>query len=174
MTTLPASTPRTTRPPRRAALLAACGFAALLAGCANLPGLKDPPRVNLVGLESLPGESMEFRLAVKLRVQNPNEQPIEYDGVSLQMDVGGREFASGVSPEKGAIPRYGDVVLTVPMTVSAWAVARQALSLAQGSALSVDYVMKGRLGSTSMPLVNAARFEQRGQVDLPTTFGASR
>jgi len=44
----------------------------MLAGCAML-GQPEPVRVNVVGIEPLPGESMELRMAIKLRIQNPNE-----------------------------------------------------------------------------------------------------
>src|SRR5262245_57595961 len=41
-----------------------------LGGCAALPS-SDPLNVTVAGIESLPGEGMELRLAVRLRVQNP-------------------------------------------------------------------------------------------------------
>ena len=40
--------------------------------CASLSG-SDPPRVSVAGIEALPGEGLELRFLVKLRVQNPNE-----------------------------------------------------------------------------------------------------
>ncbi|MBP8175788.1 MAG: Water stress and hypersensitive response domain-containing protein, partial [Sphaerotilus sp.] len=43
----------------------------MLAGCASL-AYREPVRINVVGLEPIPGEGMEMRFKVKLRVQNPN------------------------------------------------------------------------------------------------------
>ena len=40
---------------------------------------------------------MELRLNVKLRVQNPNDVPVEFNGVSLKMRVQGKTFGTGVS-----------------------------------------------------------------------------
>ena len=67
-------------------------------------------RVNVVGLAPLPGELMEVRLALKLRVQNPNEAAIDYNGVALDVELRGLSFASGVSDVQGTIPRYGEAV----------------------------------------------------------------
>ncbi len=85
-------------------------FAALLAlsGCASMSH-DDPPQVTVAGIEGLPGEGegMEVRMLVKLRVQNPNDAPIQYDGVYLKLDVLDKTFASGVSSEGGPARRQG-------------------------------------------------------------------
>ena len=95
----------------RAGLLLAC--AVLTGGCASLAH-RDPLNVTVAGIESLPGEGMELRLLVKLRVQNPNDAPVEYDGVAVDLDVQGRSFASGVSAETGVVPGFGEAVVSVP------------------------------------------------------------
>jgi LEA14-like dessication related protein len=104
---------RSYRPARPWLLLVAL----LLSACASMPS-HDPLQVSVAGIESIPGEGMELRLLVKLRVQNPNDTPIEFDGVSLSLDVMGRDFASGVSDQAGTVPRFGEAVLAVPVTVS--------------------------------------------------------
>ena len=77
----------------RLAVLFACSV--VFAGCATLQS--DPLQVTVAGIEPLQGEGMELRLMVKLRVQNPNDAPIDYRGVALTMDVQGKTLASGVS-----------------------------------------------------------------------------
>jgi LEA14-like dessication related protein len=79
---------------RRAALVGLAVSA--LAACAGL-GLREPVRVSLAGLEPLAGAGMEARFVARIRVQNPNEAPIAYDGLSVEVDLNGRSFASGVS-----------------------------------------------------------------------------
>jgi hypothetical protein len=150
---------------RRHLLLA---LAALpLAGCAVSP-FADPLRVQLAGLDSLPGEGLELRFLVRLRVQNPNSSDLAYDGVALDLDLRGQSFASGAAPLKGTVPRYGEAVLSVPVTVSGFAMARQALSLAResgqpGGITQVAYRLSGKLGGVG-PF--GARFEAEGVVDL--------
>ncbi len=135
----------------------------LLAGCASLTG-QDPLRVTLAGVESLPGQGMEVRMAVKLRVQNPNDAPVNFDGVAVTLELRGMDFASGVSDASGSVPRFGETVLVVPVTVSAFAVARQVISLASGDNPKFEFVARGKLSDGSF---GGARFESKGSFDLP-------
>ena len=48
------------------------------------------------------------------------------------MDVRGKSFAAGVSDARGSVPRFGEVVLAVPVTVSAFAAVRQVIGFAGG------------------------------------------
>lgn len=156
-------TARPPTPPRRR-LLTLAALPWLAAGCALSP-FGDPPRVALVGLDSLPGEGLELRFAARIRVQNPNATELGFEGVSLELDLRGQSFASGVAPLAGRVPAYGETVLTVPLTVSAFALARQLVSLArQGDRerAKVSYALRGKLGG----LVSGARFDSRGEIDL--------
>ena len=139
----------------------------LVAACAGLTH-EDPIRVQVVGVEPLQAEGLELRFAVKLRVQNPNETPIDYDGLSIELDVRGNSFATGVSDAKGTVPRYGEEVLTIPVSVSAFGAVRSALSFYQSSDKKLDYLLKGKIGGPSfMPV----RFEHKGELTLPTSSG---
>ena len=151
--------------PRRRWLLALPALA--LAGCALSP-LSDPPRVDLAGLDSLPGEGLELRFMLRLRVQNPNDAELAYDGVAVDLDLRGKRFASGVAPLRGQVPRYGEVVLNVPVTAGGFAIARQMLDLLRqgqaGAGLGkVSYALRGKLGGVGL---GGARFESSGEVDL--------
>ena len=138
----------------------------LTTGCAHSP-LRDPVKINLVGIEQLPGQGLELRLAVKLRVQNPNDAPINFDGIALDLDVRGAGFASGVSDVRGSVPRFGEAVLVVPVTVSAMSIVRQAINFASGDRSNVSYAMRGKLGGS---VFGGERFESSGQVDIPAAL----
>lgn len=99
---------------------------AALAACAGLPN-RDPLIVNVAGIEPLPGEGMELNLAIRLRVQNPNDAPVSFSGAAVSLDLNGRRLASGVTDSIGTVPRYGEVVITMPVTISAFDMARQVL-----------------------------------------------
>ena len=143
-------------------LLAALG-ALLLAACAALPG-RDPLRVELVGIEPIEGQGLELRLAVKLRVQNPNEEAVEYDGAALDLEVNGKSLAYGVSDQRGSVPRYGERVLVVPVSITALNVVRQALALADGTQReSVPFVLRGKLAGG---VFGAVRFSQEGSIGI--------
>ncbi|SAK54160.1 late embryogenesis abundant protein [Caballeronia temeraria] len=146
-------------------------FLAMLAlgGCAGFFN-RDAMRVSVAGIEPLEGQGLEMRFAVKLRVQNPNDAPLDFDGVALDLDLNGRAFASGVSDQRGTVPRYGETVLSVPVTVSAFSVARQAFGFASGDTVSkVSYTVRGKLAGGAF---GGARFTDSGYVDLPG-MGAS-
>jgi len=76
-------------------------------------------------------------------VQNPNEQPVDFDGVYIELDLRGSRFATGVSDEKGTVPRFGEAVVSVPVSVPVSAVVRQALSFAGGDRTRADYRLSG-------------------------------
>lgn len=145
--------------------LALVASSVAMAGCAALPG-GEPVRVNVVGLDPLPGELMEARMALKLRVQNPGDTAVDYDGVSVELDVRGKNFASGVSAERGSIPRFGEALISVPVSISALAVLRQVAEVAgMGSGSNrIEYALRGRLGGSGF---GGVRFASTGEVDLP-------
>jgi LEA14-like dessication related protein len=134
-----------------------------LAACASLQ-TKDPLQVTVAGIEPLQGEGLELRLEVKLRVQNPNDAPVDYDGVALEMLVQGKSFATGVADIAGRVPRFGESLIAVPVTISAFRMARQVMgAMKDGGISKIDYEMKGKLSSGFSP----RRFATRGSFDLP-------
>lgn len=150
------------RTPRRLALAAGLALAAA-AGCASL-GLREPVAVSVVGLEPLPGQGMEGRFLVRLRVQNPNDRPIDYDGIRLELDLRGQRLATGVSDERGTVPRFGEAILQVPVSVPVSALVRQALGLVAGDTARADYRLRGRLAGAGFGGVS---FESAGELTLP-------
>ncbi|MGE6993478.1 LEA type 2 family protein [Pseudomonas sp. NPDC047961] len=145
-------------------LLSVCLLALTLTACAAFFD-HDPLNVQVAGIQPLPGEGLELRMAVKLRVQNPNDRPLDYDGVALELEINGRNLASGVSDASGTIPRFGETVLSVPMTISAFSAARQALGLAEHIGMDeVPYVLRGKLAGGRT--FGTQRFVEKGTLDL--------
>lgn len=152
---------------RRLKLIVALVVALLaLEGCATLQG-RDPLQVTVAGIEPLQGQGLELRMLVKLRVQNPNDAPVDYNGVAVEMDVQGKTFATGVSDAGGTVPRFGDAIISVPVTVSAFRMARQAVDMIRrGGNGAITYEMKGKLNGS---MLNSMRFRTQGEFDLPAT-----
>jgi LEA14-like dessication related protein len=136
-----------------------------LSACASLPG-REPVQVSVADIQSLPGEGLEVRMRVKLRVQNPNDAPLEYEGVYVKLDVLDKTFATGVSDERGSIPRFGEAVIDVPVTISALRVGFHALSfILEGKAPEkVNYKLNGKLDG---PAFGSIRFQADGELALP-------
>lgn len=153
----------------------ACGawFAAValsVAGCAGMFGA-DAPRVSVAGIEPLAGQGFEMRFNLKLRIQNPNDTTISFDGVSLDLELNGQPFASGVSNQAGTVERFSETVITVPLTVPALAAVRQAFAVG-GAAQSgqIPYVLRGKLGGG---LTGTTRFANQGSLSLPALGAAA-
>jgi len=138
----------------------------ILGGCAGMSG-REPVQVSVAGIETLPGEGLEMRMMVKLRVQNPSETPVDFDGVFVKLDVLENTFATGVSDEKGSIPRFGESVISVPVTVSTLRVGLTTLGFLLGDkpAEKVRYKLSGKLAG---PSFGSTSFQADGELALPT------
>jgi LEA14-like dessication related protein len=136
----------------------------LSAGCASLQS-RDPLRVTVAGMTPLRGQGMELRVLLKLRVQNPNDQQIDYQGVALQMNVQGKTLASGVSDQGGTIPRFGEAVVSVPVTISVIRIIRQAWDMMKRREKKITYELNGKLASARF---GTRRFTTEGEFDLPS------
>ena len=146
---------------RRPALVRLGGLVGMaLTGCAGWMG-GEPLRVTLAAIEPLSGEGFEVRLGLKLRIQNPNERAIDYQGISVTLNLRGSTLASGVSPEAGSLPGFGEKVIEVPVTMSAVAMVRQVMGIVSDSNRALDYELKGRLGGYP--------FAASGKVDWPAS-----
>jgi len=130
---------------RRNALLAIPAFA--LAGCAGFAGM-EPVHVQVVDLQPIAGEPMELRLLCKLRVHNPNERDIAFNGVSVEVTLQGRAVAYGASNVAGLVPAFADTVVLVPVSLSAASLARTVIDLMMGNGgQRIEYALRGKLGS---------------------------
>ena len=155
----------------RGRTLLRCGAVAVIAvvmsGCAELAS-QTAPRVSLAGIESLPGEGLEMRFMLKLRVQNPGDADLRYDGIWAEVELRGQSLASGGAPVTGVVPRFGEAVVMLPVTASGFSIARQVIGLLSsgqegGGPGPITYVLRGRLGGTGF---GGGAFESRGEIDL--------
>jgi len=138
---------------------------ATLGSCVTMPGT-EPIQVTVADIESMESEGLEMRMLVKLRVQNPNEAPLEFDGVYVKVDVLDRTLATGVSDQRGVVPRFGETIVAVPLTVSTLRVALGALEVIGGTRTidKVTYRMEGKLDGIGW---GSHRFQHTGQLALP-------
>ena len=153
-------------PALRALILLAVAALAL-AGCALQR--TNPPKVTLVGVEPAAGEGLEARMQLRLRVQNPNDAPIEYNGIFVQLDLLDRTFASGVSNQSGTVPAFGEAVITVPVTVSVLGIARQLMGLVGGR--SVDRITYAMHGTLNRPGYGGLGFRSQGELNVADLTG---
>ena len=144
--------------------LAAVAMMLALAGCETMPN-RDPLRVSVVGVEPGKSEGLELRFVVRLRVQNPNDAGVDFDGVAVDLELNGKNLGSGVSDQKGSVPRFGETLINVPVTVSAFSVARQVLGFTDAKDRGeVPYAVSGKLAGG---VFGSVRFSHSGTLRLP-------
>lgn len=123
-------------------------------------------RVSLVGLEPIGGQLLEIRLLARLRVLNPTDTPIAYEGLFAALSLRGAEVAAGAMGERGTVPRFGDAVVAVPLSVSALGVLRPLLGLASGAAAgAVEPVPYALRGSLHLAGLGRVPFSMQGEID---------
>ena len=138
--------------------------------CAGLPN-RDPLYVDVANVEPLPGVGLELTLAVTLRIQNPNDTPVEYTGAALRVDLNGRSLATGVSDRVGVVPRYGEAVFIVPVRISAFDMARQVFAFVNSeNPDEVRYRVRGKLEGG---LFGTRRFRDEGAFTLSAPAGGA-
>ncbi len=146
--------------------LTALPLALLLVGCATP---RAPLQANVASVQRIDSASMELRFMAKLRLQNSNDTPIEYSGASVELQLRGKTIGTGVSSGSGSVPRFGEVLIDVPVTVSALGEVRQAIGLYGAADRKLDVVLKGRLNG---PAFNTQNFDWHGEMALSLPPGS--
>ena len=145
--------------------------AVTLVGCALLKHT-DPLQVTVVGVEPAKGEGLEMRMDLKLRIQNPNDAAIDYNGVYVEFDVENKNLGSGVANQSGTLPAFGEALVTVPVEVSYWGIAGEAMGFLGGKSFDkVSYEMRGKLNS---PSSGAVSFKSKGELDLGSLMSGGK
>src|SRR6478752_6714921 len=77
---------------------------------------------------------------VDVRIQNPNDQPIDAHGMQIRLDVNGARLARGVSDATFTIPRLGETTTSIVATTSLFDLAKQIVALS--GTQSFKYVLE--------------------------------
>jgi LEA14-like dessication related protein len=136
----------------------------MLSGCASLQPQEDRVRVTIADLRPLASTFMEQRYLVKIRLQNRSREALIIEGMSFDLDLNGRRFASGVSSQKTSIPGFSESTLEVKLSSTVFGLIRQISELQNRQDGSFDYEIKGSL---SIPdSLFAIPFSDKGEIDL--------
>jgi len=142
----------------------------LLAGCAALQYRPDSIKVTLSDLRLLDSTLMEQRYLVKLRIQNRNDRPLPIAGMSFDLAINGRDFASGVSNRAVTVPPFDEATLELRLSSSLFGLIRQLRSFQELEHKPLRYDLHGRvsLGGSGLSLP----FSESGEIDLRAPPGA--
>ena len=134
-------------------------------GCAGLGKRLEPPGINVADIHVQEVKPFETALRVDLRLINPNDVPLNINGLNCELALNGKRFASGGANAKKVIPPYGTGVIPVVVYSSVFKVIRGVLGL-QGKE-NFKYRLKGRLHLEGNRLLGSSiPFESAGELSL--------
>jgi LEA14-like dessication related protein len=126
----------------------------------------EPPEVVLLSMVPVDVSLMEQRLAVTLRVRNPNNAAMSIDGMRFAIDINGKTFAKGTSDKAVTVPRLGETEVAGVAHVATTDLMRQMLSVPD--AKGVEYRLSGSL---FLGHGGRAAFDQSGDFDFASALG---
>jgi LEA14-like dessication related protein len=107
---------------------------------------------------------MEQRYLVKIRLQNRSKEALEIDGMSFDLDLNGKRFASGVSNQKTSVPGFSESTLEVNLSSTVFGLIKQFSALQDRQGGRFDYQISGSL-STPESLLSLP-FSEKGEINL--------
>ncbi|MGH8207386.1 MAG: LEA type 2 family protein [Steroidobacteraceae bacterium] len=143
------------------------GLAAWLGGCATLIPKLDPPQLLVTRVRFLHGNLQRQQIQLTVHVVNPNDRALAVRGLSINLQLAGMPFASGISDAAFTLPALGQTDFTLDVTANvATALTIVAASMAHRE---VDYRAYGEVHLQKglvQGLVRNLHFNQTGRVRL--------
>lgn len=128
--------------------------------------VQEPLNVTIADLKPIEVGVLEQRYALKVRLLNPNDVEIAFDGVVFDLEINDTPFAKGVSNQSSVIPRFGEAVIDVQAVSGLQNILRQINELLKGERTSLTYRIKGRLHSGGFGFTH---FDSSGEIAIPAT-----
>lgn len=141
-----------------------------LSACAGW-GMREPLSVTIADITPLEMTVLEQRYAVKVRLLNPNDAEVGFDGVVFAIEINGKPFARGVSSQGGVVPRFGEALIDLQVVSGLQNILLQILELQKGDRTGFSYRVKGSLHSTGG--LGSIPFDTQGEFAFPTGGGKS-
>ncbi len=114
---------------------------------------------------------LEQRYAITVRLMNPNDTDIAFDGVAFDLEINGKPFAKGVSNRAGVIPRFGEALVDLRVVSGLQQILGQISQIQKGDQAGFTYRIRGRIHSGS--LFGSVPFTATGEFALPAGTGKS-
>jgi len=137
----------------------------LLLGCAALYQSMERPRINIANIMPRDIKLFEQVFDLEIRIQNPNNTPLEVNGLAFELELNGKRFATGVSNQSLVIDRLSSDVIHVEAITTLVGVLRQIAEYQETPIPRVGYRIMGSIysGSSNVKL----RFDDYGEIKIP-------
>ena len=146
---------------KKALLMLLCVIS--LEACAAF-SMQEPLSVTIADLQPIEVGILEQRYALKVRLLNPNDAEITFDGVVFELAINDVAFAKGVSNQSSVIPRFGEAVIDVHAVSGLQNILMQINELLKGERTTLTYRIKGRLHTGGF---GYTRFDSSGEIAIP-------
>ena len=142
-------------------LIIACS----LAGCTWVGSSMERPRITIANITPREMKLFEQIFDLDLRIQNPNDSPLAINGLTFELEVNEKPFASGVSDQNITVGRFNSDIIRVKTVTTLWSILRQVADVQKTGIPRVTYRIKGAIyaGSPSVKL----RFDDWGETQIP-------
>jgi LEA14-like dessication related protein len=135
-----------------------------LTACAALTPALDPPKVSFVSFRDVTADGGAPTFEIKLKVLNPNEQPLDIAGISYSVFLRDKELITGVANDIPRIEGYGEGGVTVKAGLQLLELLRLLASLGQASSDPLTYRLTAKIDFRG--LVPTQRIEETGEFQL--------
>ena len=140
-------------------------FLSALAGCTWMQTSMERPRLHIANVTPSEIKLFEQVFDLDLRIENPNDSPLAINGLTFELEINEKPFASGVSDQVLTVGRFGSDIIRVKAFTSLWSLVRQIADLQKTGTPRMSYRIKGALyvGSPSVKLP----FDDSGEMKIP-------
>lgn len=139
-------------------------IALLLSACASMLPTSDSLKVNLSAMQMLESTLMEQRYRIRIRVQNRSRSALHVEGMIFDLELNGKEFASGVSSQAVTIEPLSEALLSVDLTSTLFGLVRQIRSMQQLQDKPFSYLFSGVVYTSEAAF--GITFREQGEIDL--------
>lgn len=150
------------RPKYTTALPLILAIAALLPSCASLD--LEPPEVTLVNLQPTEATLFETTLLVKLRIANPNPEPLTFEGASFKLTLEGHKVGRGLTSESVTVDRFGTEIIEATFHVSNASLLLRLQQILE--AKTVNYGVTGKLYLQQSGQSHKLKVQSEGRLEL--------
>jgi LEA14-like dessication related protein len=153
-------------------LLLIIGCLALLGGCAGVYGLRDEPRISIADIRVVDAKPMETVFLVQLRILNPNDIPLDLHGIQCDLEIDGRNFASGIAASDQVVPAHGTATVPVHLYASVFDMISSVVDLIRATDPSrakdkaFSYTLRGTVGIGIQRSRKQIPFTSSGELSL--------
>ena len=116
-----------------------------LSGCASLSPDFDEPTVEVISIKALPAKGFEQNFEIGLKLTNPNNFELPFNGISCELSVAGATLARGVTADIPTAGAYGEARFVVPVSTSVIGGFKVIKALMDNQGQGISYQLKAKL-----------------------------